>query len=160
MGTWMGPKIYMFRHCQQQIMKLSEWRWFLFATMPFGPSGLQKVIRSMQIGSFHVSFCFSVCYLLYNTFITSFFSFFSNTTINAQPLSPPLFEKIAAQLKTNVFIILVICVCIFFFCIFYLMFEYPLPPLGPDWSHFGPNVVLLMVDFDEVIEGRLLKEAA
>ena len=43
--------------------------------------------------------CFSLCYVLYVIFIT----FVEKTSANAQPLSPPIFEKIAPDFKNNVF---------------------------------------------------------
>ena len=33
----------------------------IIITVPFGPTGFQKVICSMEIGSFSVLFCFSLC---------------------------------------------------------------------------------------------------
>ena len=68
-------------------------------TAPFGPNCFLKAILSMQIGSLSVFFWFHMCYFLYNMFSTIFY----NTTVSAQPLNPPIFEKIAPRFKTNVF---------------------------------------------------------
>ena len=68
-------------------------------TVPFEPRGFLKVICSMLIGSFYVLLCVSLCYVLYPILIT----FVDKTTVNAQSLSPPTFEKIAPHFENNVF---------------------------------------------------------
>ena len=44
----------------------------MVVTVPFGPSGFQKVIVSMQIGSFPV-FSDFLCAICYTTFLSLFF---------------------------------------------------------------------------------------
>ena len=76
---------------------------------------------SMEFGSFSVF----VCALFYIT-CSSLFTFnFQNTTVNAQPLSPPIFEKIAPYCKRTVFYYLFICLRFHFF-LFILLFRVPL----------------------------------
>ena len=66
--------------------------------VPLGPSVFENIIFSMMIGYFPVFVCFSLCYVLYFIFIT----FVEQTSVNAQPLSPPIFEKIASDFKNKV----------------------------------------------------------
>ena len=93
--------------------------------------------------------CVSLCYVLYNMFIIYFFH---KTSVNAQPLSPPCFEEIAARKKKTI----LICVFAFAFVqflIFLLIFGYPLPTpwtrlaqfwidvgtiVGPTFPRFSP----------------------
>ena len=84
-------------------------------------------------------FCFSLCYVLYVIFIT----FVENTSVNAQPLSPPIFQKIAPDFKNKVFL----C-CFFTFAFFILVhifvnFRLPLPT---PW----PRLVPFVVDFGPI----------
>ena len=67
-------------------------------TVPFRPSVFQKVILFDADWLIFCFFSYPVCYLLHNIFIT----IFHDTTINAQPLSPPIFEKIAPPFKKQV----------------------------------------------------------
>ena len=67
-----------------------------------GPSVFLTVICSMKICFvFFILFCFSLCYALYVIFIT----FVDNTTVNAQPSRPHIFEKVAPHFKKTFFII-------------------------------------------------------
>ena len=71
-------------------------------------------------------FCFSLCYVLYVIFIT----FVEKTSVNAQPLSPPILEKIAPDFKNIVFFLF--CIFTFAFCILFhifVNFRLPLPTL-------------------------------
>ena len=106
----------------------------------FGPSVFLNVVFSMEITSFSVFVCFSLCYVLHAICII----FVHKTFVNAQPLSPPNFEKIAPPFKNNVFFYLGSLRLRFLLCIFLLKFGYP---PWPDWSHLWPNVVPLLVDF-------------
>ena len=81
--------------------------------VPLGPSVFKNIIFSLVIGYFSV-FCFSLCYVLYVMFIT----FVEKTWVNAQPLSPPIFEKIAPDFKKQRF---------FLFCFFTFAFFYTFP---------------------------------
>jgi hypothetical protein len=105
---------------------------------------LKNIIFSMMIGYFYVFFCFSLCYVLYVIFIT----FVEKTSVNAQPLSPPIFEKIAPDFKNNVFSYFAYLRLRFlYFFIFSLIFGCPFPPflaqIGPIcgrfWSHVAPE---------------------
>ena len=67
-------------------------------TVPFGPNAfLRRHFFDDDLLMFRFV-CFSLCYVLCVIFIT----FVDKTTVNAQPLSPPIFEKIAPHLKNNV----------------------------------------------------------
>ena len=83
-------------------------------------------------------FCFSLCYVLYYIIITFFRK---NTTVNAQPLSPPNFEKIV-PLKNQKSVSHVGSLRSRFFnlFIFLLIFGYPLPL---PWA----RLVQLVIDF-------------
>ena len=63
-------------------------------TVPLGHGGFRKIVLSMAIGSSSVLSAF-----LYALFNTTFVTSFHNTLVNARPLSPPIFEKIAAHQK-------------------------------------------------------------
>ena len=94
----------------------------------------------MEIGSFSVFVAFR-CALFYTTFSSLLF-FFQNTSVNAQPLSPPFFEEIAAHKKYLFVSHVRVCVCvIFYFFIFLLISGYPLPTpwarLAPFWIDLG-----------------------
>ena len=84
--------------------------------------------------------CVSLCSVLYNIFIT----FFQKTSVNAQPLSPPFFQEIAAH-KEIIFFFSFWCLRLhfFYFFIFLLIFGYPLPTpwarFAPFWIGFGSN---------------------
>ena len=62
--------------------------------VPLGPTVFFFLVFGIEIDPLFF-ICFSVCYLLPHICITTF----HNTTVNAKPLSPPNFEKIAPQLK-------------------------------------------------------------
>ena len=80
-------------------------------------------------------FCFSLCYVL-NTF---FITVVDNATSNAQPLSPPIFEKIAPHLKQNVISSSAFPLLHFFnFYNIFIDFRVPLSPLG----QIGPMIDL------------------
>ena len=92
--------------------------------------------------------CVSLCSVLYNISINLFFL----TWVNAQPLSPPFFEEIAAHTKKHVFSQLCVCVCVFFYLfIFLLIFGYPLPTprasLASFWIDLGAIVGLAFPRF-------------
>ena len=87
--------------------------------------------------------CVSLCSVLYNIFIT----FFQKTSVNAQPLSPPFFEEIAAHKEIQFFFSFwCLRLHFFYFFIFLLIFGYPLPTpwarLAPFWIDFGAIVGL------------------
>ena len=87
-----------------------------------------------------ILFCFSLCYVLYAIFIT----FVDKTTVNAQPLSPPIFEKIAPHFKNNVFSYFgSLRLRFLYFFIFVLIFGCPFPP---PW----PRLVPFVVDFGPI----------
>ena len=69
---------------------------YIVMTVPFAPSVFLNVIFSMKICNFPF-FMFSLCDVLYGTFIT----LLDNTTVNARPLSPPIFEKFAHHGKNK-----------------------------------------------------------
>ena len=78
---------------------------------PFGPTGFKKVI-------FHESLLIFSIFLLFRSYIFShvFTPLFNKTTVNVQPLSPPVFDKIAKNSKNlRVFILVsyLNCICIF-----------------------------------------------
>ena len=71
-------------------------------------------------------FIFDFCNVLCNKFIT----FLHKTLVNAQPLSPPVFEKIAPHFqKERVSLFWFLTLAFFVFFIFSLIFAYPFPPL-------------------------------
>ena len=88
-------------------------------------------------------------------FIQHVYHFFHNTTVNAQPLSPPIIEKITPHVKTDFpyfgYVRLVL---------FLLIFVNPFPPL----DHIGPIVGRMSCHcwsiLAEVVAGRLINEAA
>ena len=67
----------------------------IIITVPLGPSGFEKVICSMELGSFTVFVVF-LCAICYTIFSPCFF-FVHKTLVNAQPLSPPDFEESGAH---------------------------------------------------------------
>ena len=75
--------------------------------------------------------CVSLCSVLYNIF------FFQKTSVNAQPMSPPFFEEIAAHKKIIVVFFSFLCLRLSFFYSFIvlLIFGYPLPT---PWARFVP----------------------
>ena len=87
--------------------------------------------------------CVSLCSVLYNIFIIPFF-FFKKTSVNAQPLSPPFFEEIAAHRKDLLFSHFCVCVCVFLLFHIYVDFRVPLADalgqirsiLDRCWCHF------------------------
>jgi hypothetical protein len=66
--------------------------------VPLGPSVFKNIIFPMMIGYFSVFSAFR-CAMFYVIFIT----FVEKTSVNAQPLSPQIFMKIAPDFKNNVF---------------------------------------------------------
>ena len=80
-------------------------------TMPFGPSVFFNHL-SMESGLLIVFCAFLCATFLYTLFITSV----HNTTVNAQPLSPTMFEKIAQHFNLLLFVMLVLYVCVFSNC--------------------------------------------
>jgi hypothetical protein len=103
--------------------------------VPLGPSVLKNIIFSMMIGYFSVFSAFR-CAMFY-------MSFLSHLLINAQPLSPPIFEKIAPYFKNNVFSYFgCLRLRFLYLFIFVLIFGCPFPPPpGPDWSHLWSILV-------------------
>ena len=71
----------------------------IVVTVPFGPSGFQKVISDGDWLIF--SFLYFPCAMFYAACVSPFFH---NTTKNVAPLSHLVFEKIAPPLKKNVFL--------------------------------------------------------
>ena len=108
-------------------------------------NGFLKVIVSIEIGSFSVFVCFSLVYVLYTIFIT----FVHKSSVNAQPLSPPIWKKFSPLFKKRKafsLILFLLRLILFTFYICSLFFEYPLPP--PPWARlvrfvvdFGPTIV-------------------
>ena len=94
----------------------------------------------MMIGYFSICSAFR-CAMFYMFF---FITFVEKASVIAQPLSPPIFEKIAPE-KTKRFLILLLYVCVFYVFSFFVDFRLPLPPplaqIGPIcgriWSHFS-----------------------
>ena len=88
----------------------------------------------MEIGSF------SVFLLLYNIC----YHFFHNTTVNAQPLCPPIFDKIAPHFNNKQMCFLIWVPCVYGVFLFLLIFGYPFPPpwarLVPFWAECGAIV--------------------
>ena len=100
--------------------------------VPLGPSVFLNIIFSMMTGYFSVFSAFR-CAMFYMSF---FITFVEKTSVNAQPLSPPIFEKIAPDFKNNVFSYFAsLRLRFLYFFIFSLIFGWPFPPPGPDWSH-------------------------
>ena len=95
----------------------------------------------MEIGSFAVLVAF-LCALFYTRFYHFFF--FQKPSVNAQPLSLPLFEEIAAHNKYMFFLNFVFAFAFFLSSIFLLIFGYPLPTpwarLAPCWIDVGAIV--------------------
>ena len=84
--------------------------------------------------------CVSLCSVLYNIFIT----FFQKTSVNAQPLSPPFFQEIAAHKEIQLFFSFwCLRLRFFYFFIFLLIFGYPLPT---PWARFAP----FLIDFGAI----------
>jgi hypothetical protein len=112
--------------------------------LPLGPSVFKNIIFFDDDWLLFRFFGFSLCYVLYVIFIT----FVEKTLVNAQPLSPPSFEKTAPDLKTMFFLF-----CFFTFALFILFhifvnFRLPLPPPpGPDWSHLYSILVPFLFGF-------------
>ena len=87
-----------------------------------------------------------MCYVLYNSFITVV----DNTTVNAESLNPPVFEKSDPKFKHLFFFFsFSFFTCAFFFSFFhtFVEFQVPLTPPGPDCSHLRSNLVPLLFDF-------------
>ena len=103
----------------------------IIITVPFGPSVFEKVIFSLKIGSTSVFVCVSLCCVLYDILIT----FVDKTPLNAQPLSPPIFEKIAPHFKNNVFSYF--GSLRLYFLNFHIFVDFRLP-LSPPLGQIGP----------------------
>ena len=99
----------------------------IIITMSFGPGVFLKVICSMEFNSFSV-WGGSLYYVLYTFLIT----LLSNTTVNAKPLSPPIFEKINSHFRIIAFSYFSYLLWgVLYFVGIVLIFGYPLlPPLG------------------------------
>ena len=95
----------------------------------------------MEIGSFSVFFCFSLCYVLYTIFIT----FVDKTSVNAQPLSSPIFEKISPNFKNNVFSYFG-SLRFRFFHLFAIFVNFRVP-LAPSLGQIGPICVRVWFHF-------------
>ena len=99
-------------------------------------------------------------------FIQHFYHFFHKTSVNAQPLSPPFFEEIAAH-KKNVFSHFCVCVCVF--SIFHIFVDFRVPladPLGQIgsildrfWCHFWSNFPAFSAARAELLQ-RLSQETS
>ena len=97
-----------------------------------------------MIGHFSVFSAFRCAMFYMSIFIT----FVEKTSVNAQPLSSPIFEKMAPDFKNKVFFLF----CFFTFAFFILFhifvnFRLPLPPPGPDWSHLWSILVPFLFGF-------------
>ena len=95
-------------------------------------------------------FCFSLCYVLYAICII----FVDKTTVNAQPLSPPNFEKIAPHFKNNVFSYFASLRLRFLLFHIFVDFRLPLPPfplgqIGPICDRFWSHVCSVLVEAGE-----------
>ena len=77
--------------------------------------------------------CFAVCFFIFNRLIT----ISHNTTVNVDPLNPPIYSKIAAQLKTKRF-------CLFWFFAF-AIFNFSCSYLC--WIWVGRNACPPFVDW-------------
>ena len=64
-----------------------------------------------------------LCYVFYTICVTCF----HKPSVNAEPLSPPIFEEIAAHKKKGVSSHVCVCVCVFSIFKILLIFGYPLP---------------------------------
>ena len=98
----------------------------MIITVPFGPSGFKKD-HFCRCRLAHFLFFLFFCVLFV---IRHVYHYFHNTTVNAQPLTPPIFEKIAPyskKKKDN--IMLGLCVCVVFTCLYFCLFSgTPCPP--------------------------------
>ena len=114
-------------------------------TVPFGPRGFLNFIFRMEIGSFPVLSAF-VWAMFHITFW--FYLIFYNTAVSMQPLSPPIFENIVPQFKTNKIFMLVLSICVFLIgCSCFCRFVgTPSPPPGTDWSHLWSMLVSFLFD--------------
>ena len=120
--------------------------------MPLGPTGFKgHFFDGDWLNSNY--FCFSLCYVLYAIFI----NFVDKTTVNAQPLRSPIFEKIAANFKNNVSYYFGYLRLRFFFVFLTLsIFGCPFPP-GPDWFIFDRGRCHFRSILEEVVERRRSK---
>ena len=112
----------------------------ILITVPFGPSVFFNVIFFDEDWLTFRFNCFSLCYVLYAIFIT----FVDNTTVNAKPLSPSIFEKIAPHFPQNSF----------FSFWFFFTFSYfrwfsgtPCLPPEPDWSDLWSILLPMQLSF-------------
>ena len=98
--------------------------------VPFGPSGCLKYnLFDADLLMFGFVLLLCVCVL----FCTTFLHFFHNTTVNAKPLSPPNFEKIAQHFKSK-------HICFYFGSLHFFMFVDFRIPLAPPWARLVPFV--------------------
>ena len=91
-----------------------------------------------------------MCYVLYTIFITVV----DNTTVDAQPLSPPIFDKIAIfQTKRLSYFVSFL---LRFFLLFQVFVDFRIPPgqIGPICDRFGSHVCSMWL---EVVERRRRK---
>ena len=119
-GAKMGPKIVNCYQIVKSCMRSSQGGGFvsrpafsetIVITVPFGPSFFVEghlFDADWLIFLFVMLFC---VLSLYNMFIT----FFHNTTVNAKPLSPPIFKKIGLYLKEKSLF------CFFAFAAFFIL---------------------------------------
>ena len=110
--------------------------------VPLGPSVFKNIILSMMIGYFSVFSAFR-CAMSYMSFCIRFVE---KTSVNAQPFSPLIFEKIAPDFKNKVFSYFASLRLRFLYLfIFSLIFGCPFPP---PW----PRLVSFVIDFDPIFK--------
>ncbi len=105
----------------------------------------------MEICSFAVFVAF-LCAPCYTTCLSLFFC--NKTSVNAQPLSPPIFEKIASRFQQQRFFLFCILTSTFFiFSSICVDFRLPLPPslgqLGPICDRFGFHFCSVLLEVGE-----------
>ena len=129
MGSKMAPKSTKWRQTSEK----NVWRMLLWAVLfqtLFSPNhsnycavGTAWLLKGHFFYGDWLILCFccvSLCSVLYNIFIT----FFQKTSVNAQPLSPPFFQEIAAHKEIYVFFSFL---CFAFFQFFHISVDFRVP---------------------------------
>ena len=120
--------------------------------MPFGPSVFLKVILFDKDWLTSTVSVF-LCAIFKIKFVSQLL-----TSVNAQPLSPPIFEKITPHFKQTVFLFFLFYFRVFYFVICLLMFGYRFPP-SLSWARLVPCVIVFVsLLFDFGINCRTSKE--